>query len=574
MMKSSLDELDSVIDRFTSRLDELEHRVAALESGEAASHAAARPAQMAEASQHPLAPLFRSSGATPVIGKVFLGLAGAYVLRALAETGAIPQWTVVTVALAYAGTWLLWAARSSTHSAFASAAYAITSAAILSPMLWELTLRFKIVSPQFTAGVLVLFVAASVALAWKRRSLSVVWAPAVSAVLTSAALLVATRNPLPFTVGLLAMALLAEAAAGSGRWPAVRPFMALAADLALLALIAIYTGERVAPDYQPIATGLLLILFVALFLIYASSVLNRTVRQGRAIGIFEIVQTVAAFAVALWGMLRTEPQAAYGVGIVSLLLSVVCYLLVFMHFERTGGPLNRHVFSTWAAALLLTGTFLCFPANAGGIWLSLAGLAAAVSGSRSRRLMLTFHSAAYLAAATVASGLLQYSGRLLLGELPERASWPEWVVGVFTLTSYVLAERRWPSENEQLLLEPGRGRLQQVLQLILASLATCTLTAAAISAGLLLFLSIDPARLAALRTLVICLVTLGLSWCGSRLSRRELIWLAYAAIAFCTCKLFLEDLRNGNARTLAFSLFCYGMAWLLLPRFSRASQAR
>jgi hypothetical protein len=574
MMKSSLDELVSVVDQLLSRLDEMESRVAALERGETASHTApVRKVPAIVPSQHPLAMMFGSSSAMPVIGKVFLGLAGAYVLRAVAETGSIPQWMVIAVALAYTGGWLLWAARIGDKAPFASSAYATTAAAILSSMLWELTLRFKAVSPEFTAGLLVLFVAAAIALAWKSRVLFAVWTPAVFAAMTAAGLLVATRDPLPFTIALLVMAMMTEGAAGSGRWLGLRPFMAIAADLALLGLIAIYTGERAAPDYQPIGTGVLLVLFAALFAIYAASVLNRTARQAQEIGIFEIAQTAVAFVVSVWGMLRATQQAAYGLGIFSLLLALVCYLLVFARFDKRDGKLNRWVFSSWAALLLLTGAFFCFPANAASVWLGLAGLAAAFAGARYGRLALELHGAVYLAAAMVASGLLQYSGSLLLGEPPARANWPVWLVGAFTVIGYIVAGRRLRSAQELLLPEPGAGWPQRVLQLILASFATCSVTSAGVAAGLLLLPAIDPPRLAALRTLVICLVAPALGWCGSRLRRAELIWLAYAAIAFCTGKLFFEDLPDGNARTLAISLFCYGMAWLLLPRLARVSKA-
>src|ERR1041385_5476531 len=101
-MKASLDEFVSVVDRMTARLDELESRVAALE------HAEAAPAQNSAGAAsapdtHPLAQVPGSSNLMPVIGKIFLGIAGAYVLRALAESGAIPMWAVAGVAMMYAG---------------------------------------------------------------------------------------------------------------------------------------------------------------------------------------------------------------------------------------------------------------------------------------------------------------------------------------------------------------------------------------------------------------------------------------------------------------------------------------
>ena len=77
-----------------------------------------------------------------------LGIAGAYVLRAVAESGSFPKLVVVALALAYAATWMVWASRVPVGAPFASTAYAATSALILVPMLAELTLRFQVLSGE------------------------------------------------------------------------------------------------------------------------------------------------------------------------------------------------------------------------------------------------------------------------------------------------------------------------------------------------------------------------------------------------------------------------------------------
>jgi hypothetical protein len=122
-LKSSLDELVLVIDRLISRLDELESRVAALERVQDARPAepqkvtgvppvaivastvatGAKLSVILAPQAHPLAQLSRSSNPMPVIGKVFLGVAGAYLLRALAESGSLPMWAVAGAAMLYAG---------------------------------------------------------------------------------------------------------------------------------------------------------------------------------------------------------------------------------------------------------------------------------------------------------------------------------------------------------------------------------------------------------------------------------------------------------------------------------------
>jgi hypothetical protein len=73
-------------------------------------------------------------------------------------------------------------------------------------------------------------------------------------------------------------------------------------------------------------------------------------------------------------------------------------------------------------------------------------------------------------------------------------------------------------------------------------------------------------RLSMVRTIVGCAVALGLAYIGSRWKRVELGWVAYAAVAFGTLKLLLEDLRFGNPASLVVSLLFYGGVLILLPR--------
>jgi hypothetical protein len=580
-VKSSLDEFVLVIDRLISRLDELESRVGALEhppephnvtaatplaTSASTSATGAKPAATATPQAHPLAQLSRSSNPMPVIGKVFLGVAGAYLLRALAESGSLPMWAVAGVAMLYAGAWLLAAARTPSSPIFAGASYATTAAVILPPMLWELTLRFKVMPAWAAATALVVFVALAAALAWKQKLASVVVSPVAFSAVAALALLVGTHDPFSFVTALLLMALMAEAAASTDRWPGLRPLVAIPLDLAVLALLLIYTGSNgVSPDYKPLAGADLLKLFVALPVIYGVSVLGRTLVLRRTIGIFETGQMSVALLLAGFGILRTtHNSAAIALGIFCLVAAAACYWLAYSRFEGPAFRRSYHVFSTWAIALALAGSLLCFPASVNVFFLGAGAIAATLIGVRSGRVALAFHGAAYLATMALISGALQYGFELSIGKPPQAGGWPVWIAFVFTTICYAIAwsfadarEQQWP---------------RSVLRLALATLATLSVLATVLTAFYVAFPAATAARIAAGRTLVICLLAVLLGWSGSRFRRAELLWLAYAAIAFCTLKLLVEDLRSGSAVTMAFSFFCYGMVWVLVPRFSRASK--
>ena len=121
--------------------------------------------------------------------------------------------------------------------------YACTSALILAPMLWELTLRFKVLPAAVTAGVVGGFVMAASALAWKRDFAPVLWVANGTAVAIALALAIASHQLTPFIAVLLLMVLIGEYGAGRGQKTGVLVVVALAADIAIWA--ADYTSTQV-----------------------------------------------------------------------------------------------------------------------------------------------------------------------------------------------------------------------------------------------------------------------------------------------------------------------------------------
>ena len=163
-----MDDLDAFA-RLTARVEELERRISALERpSEAAVLVAAEPDTPVSVQPTAALSFAPEGGVFSVLGKAMLGIAGAYLLRAVAESGSLPKLAVVVLALAYAGMWLVWASRMPSTARFASAVYATTAALILAPMLWELTLRFEVLPTSAAAGILGVFAVAAYALAWKR----------------------------------------------------------------------------------------------------------------------------------------------------------------------------------------------------------------------------------------------------------------------------------------------------------------------------------------------------------------------------------------------------------------------
>lgn len=153
-MPQTAESMGSALEQLNERLRDLERRVSALEGHQRKSGADAHAGPGA-APQEPLPPprfggsppVKTPTGAATVLGKAVLGIAGAYRLRALAESGAIPKLPVLIAAIVYASLWIVWAVRTHATSRFASVTYGVTSALILAPLLWESTVRFQVLPP-------------------------------------------------------------------------------------------------------------------------------------------------------------------------------------------------------------------------------------------------------------------------------------------------------------------------------------------------------------------------------------------------------------------------------------------
>lgn len=560
-----MNDLPGTFEELAARLNALEKRVFVLEHSSAvASEPAAMEVKVPTTIQ-PAADLSpaQAGGLFSVFGKAMLGIAGAYLLRAVAESTSLPKLAVAAIAIVYALLWLVWAARVKADTWVPSAIYAGASAVILAPMLWELTLSFKVLAPPVTAVVLAVFVIAASALAWKRDLAPVLWVANGTAALAALALGIATHQLVPFAAVLLFMALLCEAAAELRHELSLRPFLAAAADLAVWALIFIYAGPETArTDYPAVSAIALLAPSSILFLIYAASITLRTARLGQNISVFEALQATISFLLAASSVLYFAPHfGTIGLGVVCLLLSVACYALVFAAFRGFTAGRNPQVFSAWGTGLLLAGSVLCLPTLGLALCLGLAAISFTQLGSRFGRLTLQVHGLLLLVATAIASGLLAYIFHALAGPLPIHLARSVLVAAASAGLCYAFVK---PASTGIWM--------QQSLRLIPAALAVCALSGLLVQVLLLLasqWVTPEIHHVAFIRTLVLSTITLGAAFAGARWHLVEFTRIAYSALALVAIKLVYEDLRHGQLEFIAASIFLFALALIAVPRLAR-----
>ena len=566
-----MDELQDALARLDARLETLERRVRDLEGS--GPRAEIVPIKITASSAGPEATaeelaLPQASGAFAVFGKAMLGIAGAYLLRAVAESGSFPKLVVVALALAYAATWMVWASRAPVGSTFASAAYAATSALILVPMLAELTLRFQVLSANATGELLGSFVIGTFALAWRRRLAPLVWVAVSTTVLTALGLLVASHDLAPYIAALLVAGLVTEFAAGADHWLGLRFLAAPAADVAVLILIYIYSlPESSRPGYAPASQSALLALPTLLFAIYGAGIVWRTLMRRCRMNVFEVAQSAVVFALAAGAWLRFAPaQGAFVVGICCWLFAAACYAAAFVSFDRVAEQRNYHVYATWAAALVLVGSFLLLSPTLMAALLSVASIAATVIGVRVARLTPEFHGLVFLTAAAYASGLLSYAGQALVGTFPGVPGWMVWIVAVAVIVCFGIGGRfageRW---NERLL---------RLLAAVLAVCAVATFLVSCLVWLAAIGMTLGVAHVAVIRTLITCGLAVALAASGSRWKRIELVWASYGLLAAVSAKLLFEDLPHGHSGAISISIFLYAVALIMVPQVARIARTK
>jgi len=559
------------------RLEALERRVSALEHPLAAH--LPRPATEPKKAFAP-----QTAGATAsataksifsVMGIALLGIAGAYVLRALEQTGPLPRIAAAGAGIVYAFLWLAWAAHVRGGPRFTSSIYAATSALILAPMLWELTLRFKVLPAPVAAVLVCGYALATFALQWKHDLKPVVRVACIAAAGLALALAVASHAFLPFVVALLVLAAVCEFVPGCDRVPEVAALVALATDAAIWVFIYVYFArENALADYPTLSRGALLAPGIAVFVLFTASVCVKTLLHARPITAFETVQTVIAFVLAAVSLADFgQPDGTEILGVACLILSAACYAAVFTVFARSSAERNTTVFApqrnaavfaAWAAALVLSGSVLWLPPLPRMILLGAAALAAMGVSRHPHWTVFEFYGMVFLLAAAAASGLLDFLVSALVGTPSGAPAAGMWLIAVCAVLCYLLAQSR----------EGERWR-PQVLHLGFAALAASALAALLVD-GLfaLTALSVTPGvhHLALIRTVALCAAALVLVSGGAHWRRRELTRLGYAALGLVAVKLVTEDLRHGHLGYIAASIFLVALTLIAAPRVARARQ--
>jgi hypothetical protein len=583
-MPQAVDSIAIALEELNQRIRDLERRMAALEDvdhaavSQIAAHqdsalsplkkVAGSGAPATAPTQRPASwagfPLEIPNGAVSVLGRAILGIAGAYLLRAVAESASIPRLPVLVLAIFYAAFWMAWAAHIHAQNRFASATYALTSALIVSPLLWEATVRFQTLPPAWTAFVLCAYVLLAIALARRDHLQLIPWIATVASVAIALALIIETHELVIFASALLGIAAICETAGCLGQRLTLRAVPAVAADFSVWLVISILASDESIPEaYHAAKISTITLLCLLLPAISAGSIAVRNFVLGKRLSVFEITQSMLAFTLGSYGAVRaTQGRIGLGLGVLFLVMGAASYWGALWRFTQVDQKRNRRVCANWAAALCLAAVLLLFSAAVQIAVLCVGAVAAAFVYTRTGKVSLGIHASVYLAAASAISPLPKYVAGALAGNIPGAPDWHILVPALTAALCYGIGSRA---------IEQNPKR--RLLWVVPAALTAFTV-AAALVAAVVSFTrgELAASTLSVVRTVVNCFLAIALGFLASRGKRLELRWVAYAAVVFGTIKLLLEDLRFGNAASLVVSLLFYGTVLILLPRFNRTPE--
>ncbi|HEY1576536.1 MAG TPA: hypothetical protein VGF82_05610 [Terracidiphilus sp.] len=548
----------------SNRVDELEKRVFALEHPKELAGAivpaqsqAARPASSGQKFALQTANIF------PTLGRAMLGIAGAYVLRALASADAAPKPAVAAVAIAYSFVWLIWAARVSKSNPLSSAIYAATSTLILAPMLWETTLHFQTFSPVATASALGAFAVLAAALGWHSESQHLLWVAYAATAITAVALSVATHELLPFLYALLLIASVCEIPRMLRHARSMWWLVALAVDATTWGMIFIYAGPPESrTEYPRLPSAALVLPPIILFVIYATSVSVRAILRESSISVLQAIQAMIAFLLAVCAVLYLAPQAGtVTIGIACLILAAAGYAAGFRYLRRPAAKRNFHIFSIWSAALLAAGTIWTFP-HAAPTLIAITALCSCAITIWIDCVMLEMHGALFIVIAAAISTLPRFVFATFAGAVPNAPTLQLGVIVACATAAYAILQD-----------PPNEKGTRQLWSFIPALVGTSG------AAAMLLCGSLSIARLAVppdlhhiafLRTFVFSATSLLLAFAGSRWGRPAMTRLAYVSVVFVAAKLLYEDMHHGHMEFIAASIFLFAIILIAVPRLVRS----
>lgn len=545
-----------------ARLSRIEARLAALEEwrrrGEAEEAPPAIPRESVtprmEAPEQPAEIGFDLA----LIGRTLIVLGGAYLLRAVTESQAIPVAAGVGLGMSYAVAWSIAALRARVSRASATH-HGVATIVIALPLILEATTKFKVLHAGSAALALAGLSAVVLILVVRRRLHGIAWTFALMAIALSPVLMDLTGSMVPFVLHLTALGVATVWLAYVFEWRLLRWVVAAAADVALFMLCLFVATNRI-PDVSP-ATAIAV--SCAAIAAYLATFAIRTLLRQRDVVPFEIAQTIALVGMVLGGAMwvaASRGTLEVPLAMAMLALAAGSYAVAFAFIPRRfATPANFVFYSSLGLMLIVMGGALLTRGLANAILWSALAIASGYLAMRYRKSSLALHAGVFLVSGFVGADLLR--------------------IGVHSL--FLDAERSWPGPTAAAILLFLASGIAAAIRPIerqggfeLWTAAKVLILAELGWAGATLLLSAfvalpDAAVLAVIRTAVLGGLAVLTAWASRYPTLSPGRFLTTPLLVALALKLVWEDIRVGRPATLFVSFAIVGIVLILTQRFRR-----
>ncbi|HSP34344.1 MAG TPA: hypothetical protein VLU46_08520 [Thermoanaerobaculia bacterium] len=529
-----------------ARLDRLEQRVATLERSFRGGQA---PAPVLPAAvQH--TPVHNNDLSVDIglAGTSVLILGGAYLLRALTESAAMPQIIGVVLGLAYAAVWVWNADRAVRRGRSRAAVFnAATASVIAFPLAWETTARFHIISPEAGGAVVAVLATALLWLAWRDEFQAIGWIANIGAVITSIMIAWTTKTlvPLMLAVSFVGAATLHVSYTRKWDWMVWPPL--LASDGLAFVTLGVAAFHNSGYTFGTVVVAIAL--FAAMWL---GVIAVRRLARNEEASLIDAIQTAEVVLLGVGGatyVAAVNHAGAVPLGIILIVTAAAMYF-VSLGTTRDTAPRLRVYFGILAAVFTAFGSWLLIPKLTilGLVWAVMAVTMTEIA-RRTGSLALRIQSGIWLVGSAFISGLMLATLSALIDAEAKNIEAPAVAVIVSALA-----------------LAPLFRTASRAIRTIALAIVTC---GAFITASTVLAASIAPHErmtLALIRTGVLAGIAAVLAAASRFGGVVEAGTIARGVLVIGGIKLLAEDVRVGGAAMLVAAFAAYGCAMLLVSR--------
>lgn len=594
-MNDPVSGLEARVEELAAAIQQIESRLARLEASPAAESLVepAKPLRRAEVTAPEDQPASAASSAAiaveadendendesesavqthlALIGRTLIVLAGAYLLRAITESHVLPLYGGVALGLAYALMWIVVANRTKPDEPILSPTlHGVAAAMIAYPLILEANTRFSVFSNPAASIVLTLVTSIFLGVAWRRGLHALAWVVSLLAIGATYGMIAKTAIVVPFTCFLLFLGIATvwigyASSSYDRKWLLLRWPTAGAVNVMSAILVLLVIGRKTTHTPREVIA-----LVIAVFIAYVASFAARTILRSRDVTLFEILQSLTVLVVCFGGSVWIASVTALGrvpLGIASVVLGASTYATAFAFVKQRGGSNRNFLFySSFALVMTLIGSAILAGGQVAAVLWAVFGVITTWLAWRYAHPLLEAHSAAYIVAGAVSSGLIRFGALAIFYPIgdpkPALSAGAMAVIAAALFASAAPLDRslqmnlafRIPRTISTVLFVWGFGGA--VIMILLSALQS--------GAG-----SIDPAVVATIRTGVLSSAAIGLALACRWDRFADMRLLVYPVLTMVALKLLVEDFRVGRPLTLFITFAIYGGALIAAPRLRR-----